>query len=210
MQVIVMGFLLLVIIDLAMYLAGKVKTTGNPNESLIVLFVDLVLLVLAFPILKIWLNFMKGDSGEMDIKFTLSKLRGYCCLSDVVVGNNGNIDSVLIGPTGIWTVEVKNLKEKVIIHDRYLDKDINQAIAEKISLQNYLLQNGIKVPVTPVLVFANKRTRLNFGMRPVNGVYVIGKGWLVELVTKHSTGYFPPQLCDQIIKILKPKTSIIN
>jgi hypothetical protein len=206
----VLYFFLLLIILLVMCLIGGIKIKENPNFGLLILFSDLVLLVVALPIIKKLVNFMKGDSGEMDIKYILEKFRGYYCLSDLVIENSGNIDSVVIGPTGIWTIEVKNLTERVIIHDKYLDEQINQAIAEKISLQNFLLQKGIDKPVTPVLVFANKRSRLNFGMVPQRGVYVIGRSWLEKLLKEHSTGYFPPELCDQIVKILKPKTSIVN
>jgi hypothetical protein len=206
----ILYFFLLLIIVFVMNLITKLNNSGIPNTSLIVLFLDLILIILALPVIKKMVNFMRGDSGEMDIKFILEKWLGYYCLSDVVIENNGNIDSVVIGPTGVWTIEVKNLTEKVIIHDKYLDKDINQAIAEKISLQNFLLQNGIDKPVTAVLVFANKRSRLNFGMVPQRGVYVIGRSWLEKLLKEHSTGYFPPELCDKIVKILKPKTSIIN
>jgi hypothetical protein len=203
-------FFLLLVIVFILYLIGKLNNSRIPNASLIVLFSDIILIILALPVIKKLLNFMRGDSGEMDIKFILEKFRGYYCLSDLVIENNGNIDSVVIGPTGIWTIEVKNLTEKVVIHDKYLDEQINQALAEKLSLQNFLLQNGIDKPVTPVLVFANKRSRLNFGMVPQRGVYIIGRPWLGKLLKEHSTGYFPPQLCDQIVQILKPKTSIIN
>ncbi len=190
------------------YSADKVKSS---NINFAFLFAFFVLLVVAYIFLKRLKNFFKGDIGEEEIKFTLDKLQGYSYLSDVMIeGDKGNIDTVLIGPTGIWTIEVKNQTERVIIHDKYLDEATKQAYAEKMSLQNFLLQNGISTFVTPILVYANKRTRSDIGMRPINGVYVIGRTWLEKLIAQHQTGYLSPEQCLKIKQLLRPKSSIIN
>jgi len=213
MEIILGSFFLLMFIGFTFYLIGKALPSlkGNPTGTFLIFIAEFVLIGIGLLAFKFSMRFIKGDNGEMDIKFILDKLPGFYYLSDIMLGENkGNIDLVVIGQTGIWTIEVKNQSEKVIIHDKYLDKEINQALAEKNSLQNFLSQNRIFFLVTPVLVFANKKTRLNFGMRPVRDVYVIGKKWLEKLLTKPSTDYLSPEQCQQINELLKPYSSKIN
>lgn len=214
---IVGSFVLLMLICLSFFLIGKALPylQGNSYASAIIVAFEIVLVALGLMVLKMYLNFIKGDMGESDINYILDKLeienKECSHLHDVMIGENkGNIDYVVIGKTGIWTIEVKNQTERVIIHDKYLDKDINQALAEKYSLQTLLLQLGYDIPVTPVLVFANPKTRINFGMVPINKTYVIGKKWLSELITRHSIGYLSPDQCLQIKERLKPYASKIN
>lgn len=207
-------FILLILISFILYVTTKIKVGPDINLQLIISAVSIILILLALYFMKMYLRFIRGDVGESDVSYILDKLeiedRNYHHLSDFMLGaNKGNIDSIVVGPTGIWSIEVKNQSEKVVIHDKYLDKQLNQTYAEKMELQNFLANLGINIPVTPVLVFANKRTRMNFGMRPINGVYVIGKKWLPELLTKHSTGYLSPEQCLRIEEQLKQYTSRI-
>lgn len=209
--IISLSFLLLLFIDYVFFLLSKANIKGGLSVSLLILVIDLVLIGLAILVFKQMKHFMQGDMGEISVGNLLYKLKGYHHLEDVVLPEKrGNIDSVVIGPTGIWTVEVKNPTEKVVILDKFLVRDINQAFAEANGLQNLLSQQGISLPVMPVLVFANKGLRIHFGMRPVNGAYVIGKKWLEELLTKHSNGYLSPEQCLQIKETLKPFTSKFN
>jgi hypothetical protein len=164
---------------------------SNNTSIILFSFLLLILIAVAFVIFKILNRFIQGDLGEQSIKRILEKLpQNYYCLSDFVKEEKGNIDHIVVGESGIWTIEVKNKSGGAIIHDKYLDKDLRQAFAEAKELESILVQLGYAIPVTPVLVFANKKTRLNFGMRPINGVYVIGKSWLEELLTKHSGGHY--------------------
>lgn len=212
LEIILGSFLLLMFIGFTFFLIGKVLPSlkGNSTGTFLIIIAEIVLFGIGLVVFKLCMRFIKGDDGEMDIKFILDKLQGYYYLSDVMIGEKGNIDVVVIGQTGIWTIEVKNLSKKVINHDNYLDKEINQALAEKNSLQNFLMQNGISIPVTPVLVFTNKETKIHFGMVKQNGVYVIGKKWLEELLTKHSSGYLNAEECLVIKEKLKVYASRIN
>lgn len=216
-QMILGSLLLLILIGFAFYLIGLVYPSikGNSLISLLIVLVELGLVGIGILVFKMYLNFIKGDMGESDVNYILDKLeienKEYSHLHDVMIRENkGNIDSVVIGPTGVWSIEVKNQTERVIIHDKYLDKDINQAYAESKELEKFLSAKGFNSPVTPVLVFANKRTRMNFGMRPINGVYVIGKKWLPELLIKHSNGYLSPEQCLQIKGFFNPYASKIS
>jgi hypothetical protein len=213
LQIILLGFALLISIVLVLSLI-QTAFAYMKNELFafyISFFIFVIFIFLFYYFSKIILKFIGGDVGEMDVSDVLYKLpKNYCHLSDVVIGNKGNIDLVVIGPTGIWTIEVKNQIEKVIINDKYLKPHLEQAYAEKMCLQSYLKQIGLNCPVTPILVYANKRTRMNFGMRPLDGVYVIRKDWLVELITKHSSSYLSTEQCSQLKEQLKKLTPIIS
>lgn len=66
----------------------------------------------------------------------------------------------------------------------------------------------IKVEVTPVLVFANKFIKLRFCLRPVNGVYVIGTSWLLNLIQERQITLTPEQ-CIKVKDEIKKYISII-
>jgi hypothetical protein len=207
------GFLFLFSITYTLYVIQRILpyVEGDFNLSILIITVGLALFLMGLAGFKIIMRFIKGDVGEMVIENILAKFpNDYLYLRDLVIEKKGNIDSVVIGPTGVWTIEVKNQSEKVIIHDKYLNKDLAQSYAEKMVVQKVLDQNGMPTAVTPVLVLANPKTKLNFGMVPQKGVYVIGTKWLEELLTKHSKGYLSPEHCQQIKQILTPFTSKIN
>jgi hypothetical protein len=175
------------------------------SGTLLIFVVDLVLIGFAFFVFKLLKNFIKGDMGEESIKYILDKLQGYYYLSDVIIGEKrGNIDTVVVGPTGVWAIEVKNYRKKEIKLDKYLLKDIEQTKRESKPLQEML-----DIPITPVLVFANK-AKIHFGMVPQYGVYVIGKPWLEELITKTPKVSLSPDQCFEIKEKLKPYTSKLN
>jgi hypothetical protein len=181
-------------------------TFGNYTVGAALFIADLILLAFANYALKKLDNFTTGDIGEREIKRVLDQLpNGYFYLSDFMNGRKTNIDSVVIGPTGVWSIEVKNYKKKEIKLDKYLLEDIEQTKLEAKPLQDLLT-----IPVTSVLVFANPKTKIHFGMVPQYGVYVIGKSWLMELITKTSKTVLNPQQCLQIKEQLKNYTSIVN
>lgn len=203
-QIIIFSFFLLLLIDIFLILIG---INNIKNSNIFLAIADVVLLIVAYPVLKIFARFTKGEDGELDVRNVLEKLPGgYFYLQDIMFPNSKiNIDFAVIGQTGIWAIEVKNYKKKQIVLDYSLKKNIRQAKMEAESLQRFL-----NLPVNPILVFTNKKTKINFGMRPINGVYVIGKSWLEELLTKHQKGYLSPEKCQQIKEELKKYTSRIN
>jgi len=207
------SFILLLLISLSLFGISRIvkDLTSNLTYLIIVVIVELILIAIAIKVFKMFRNFIKGDEGEMSVRKVLWKLKDFNILTDIILPDKeGNIDLIAIGPTGIWTIEVKNPSEKVIIHDKYLDKNIDQALAEKISLENFLSSLNINNKVTPTLIFASEKARLNFGMVPINGVYVIGIKWLEELLSRHSTGYLNPEKCKLITDTLEPYSSRLN
>lgn len=205
--IISLSFLLLIFIDITLFLSSRAfsYTKSNLSGTLLIFVVDLVLIGFAIIVFKMLKNFIKGDVGEESIKYILDKLQGYYYLSDVMIGEKrGNIDIVVIGQTGVWAIEVKNYRKKEIKLDNYLLRDIEQTKREIKPLQEML-----NIPVTPVLVFVQK-AKIHFGKVPLYGVYVIGKPWLEELITKTPKVFLSPDQCFEIKEKLKLYTSRVN
>lgn len=100
-----------------------------------------------------------------------------------------NIDLVVVGPTGIFTIEVKSHKGKVIHENGKISvngftsgKDfLKQAKSESKSLHEFLKKNGFGIWVKPILVFSGKAT-MHFGLNPVDGVFVVQKDFLLKVI----------------------------
>jgi hypothetical protein len=121
-----------------------------------------------------WFAFKKarrlklGRDGERAVGQFLERFRedGFQIYHDVLIGD-ANIDHVLIGPKGVYTVETKTLSkpergravirasaDAVTANDRSLDRNpIIQAKAQANWLKNYFAEAGFKIEVQPVVVF---------------------------------------------------------
>jgi hypothetical protein len=111
----------------------------------------------------------QGRDGERIVGQFLEELReqGYRVIHDIP-GEKFNIDHVLIGPHGVYTVETKTIRkpargeakinfdgEQVLIGRFKPDRDpIVQARAEAMWLKNFFLEStGKKITVQPIVVF---------------------------------------------------------
>lgn len=139
-------------------------------------------------------KFMRGFNGEVDIKVILSRLPSeYHRFYDLNLVNRGNIDAVVVGPSGIWTIEVKSHKGKITFENDHLlikghqpEKDfLKQTYAESMALKDLLIGKlGYDIKVNPVLAFSSNKAYLKFGLHPQKGVYVIGGRWLTRLLNE--------------------------
>ncbi len=214
-------FILLIIIDafffyLALSGTAKIWFQFLPFPTFLLYGALLIFVILTFREIK---AFTKGAEGEQKVFRILKQLpAGYITLSDFSNGKKGNIDLVVVGPTGVWTIEVKNywggeirqINGVLCRNGIPFKKDfLKQAYAESKSLQDFLRQSfEVIMPVTPVLVFANNYTKLRFGMHPVNGVYIIGTSWLLKLIQERQV-ILAPEQCLKIRDEIKKYTSII-
>jgi hypothetical protein len=105
---------------------------------------------------------VRGAEGEELVGAELNKLDDrFHAIHDVVLGR-GNIDHVVIGPAGIFTIETKSHWGKVafrggqlLLNGRPSEKNVlGQSYAEANALQEHLRTiTGKDFPVTPLLVF---------------------------------------------------------
>lgn len=198
-------FIFLILVDVLVILLGILLFNLDNQYVLLKIVVFLILGALAYCTFKNSQSFIKGMEGENDVYKILKQLpQEYKVLHDFVDGKRGNIDYVVVGPTGIWTIEVKNYKEQNV-DNQYLAQYLAQAYAEAKTLSDLLL-----LPVNSILVFTNPNTIIHFGLNKQKGVYVIGKKWLLDLIQNEKYGLpMSPGQCDRAYREIKKYTSQI-
>ena len=170
-----------------------------PNKTLGLLITSIFILAIAIPAYKFYKedditseNYYRGRKGESIILEELKKLpdefRVFC---DIKIVPLYNIDFLVAGPTGLFTVEVKShsgvigyANEKITINGSVpKEKDfLKQAKAEAKSISEYLEKEiGADHWVSPVLAFSNLGAKMHFGLNPVGGVFVVQKGFLLKV-----------------------------
>jgi hypothetical protein len=94
-------------------------------------------------------RWLQGAEGERAVAAVLAQLEndGWRPLHDISLGR-GNIDHVLVGPGGIFTIETKSNRGRISI-DRIDPKMLKQAYAQK-----KLLERITGLEVQPLLVFS--------------------------------------------------------
>ena len=155
-------------------------------------------------------KFRSGIIGEKLIGDELKKLdANYTVFQDLhVPGKKENIDFVVVGPTGIFAIEVKNHHGKVgfngdelTLNDKSLEKDfLRQTMREATSLHDYLVSSGVSNAfVTPIIVFSHRFAVVRFGIQPIKNVRVIQYRWLLKMITSEPRSY-PDQRVIDVIK----------
>lgn len=98
---------------------------------------------------------IKGERGELEIGKVLQQLPPhFITVPNVLIQRGGNIDFVVIGPTGVFVIEAKTTRMERIT---YPDKQyINQVIREATELFNMIQSTlGVNQWVNALLVYAN-------------------------------------------------------
>ena len=158
---------------------------------------------------KRYIKFNQGKKGEGSVCYELHKLSDdYLVFQDINLAGHGNIDFVVVGPSGIFTVEVKSHKGVIGFNGTELTKNghtfkernfLDQAMAETLSVNSFL-KNQIRVDffVEPVIVFSSFLARLKFSFNKQKNVYVINKRILIKLILSQ-----PKLLSTEQINIVK-------
>lgn len=157
--------------------------------------------------------YRQGGKGEGSIYYELLKLPdSYFVFQDIKLPEReDNIDFVVVGQAGIFTVEVKSHEgmigfngEELLRNGKIIiEKDfIKQTMGEALSLQAYLKQNiGKDFFVNPVLVFSRADVRFRFKL--VKNIYIIGKAYLNKLILTEKRAV----LSEEDVLILKNELS---
>jgi hypothetical protein len=139
------------------------------------------------------IKYLAGLRGESVIYFELKKLpKEYSVFQDVKIYKRCNIDFVVLGPTGIFAIEVKSHSGKIDFNGRdflingtvFKEKNIlNQAYAEASKVKEIIrdVEN-----VYPVLAFSHYNAIVSFGFKPQNNVYVINKKYLNNFIKQQA------------------------
>jgi hypothetical protein len=136
------------------------------------------------------LNYTDGQSGEKEILTELLKLpENYSVFCDLKFKNkNYNIDFLVVGPTGLFVIEVKshrgNFSQKYISQ-----KFINQTLKNTLAIHKYIGNlNNQEIFINAVLVFSNSEAHVPT-FRTDNYVTVVHKEGLVKyIITRNKIG----------------------
>jgi hypothetical protein len=138
-------------------------------------------------------NFSSGHIGEKDVEIELKSLgENFICINTGLDTDRGNIDKIVLGPTGVWTLEVKSHKGYFTFNGDVLLRNnlqktnfLSQAYAEAKTLEDLIRSKlNIEIKVHPVVIFSNKFAKVRLGQKLYKGVYVIRKEWLNKLITE--------------------------
>lgn len=181
---------IVVIINVIAYRMRFATFQGKLGLTLLVIGLSYVFLE-ALRRFKKWGN---GDIGEADVRRVLNTLpNDFKVVPDVNLGHE-NIDFLVVGPTGVWIVEVKGHErpnvgfngKELTNYGKPFEKDfLSQVWRQVYKLQSIFQEQ--KLPVKyfePVIVFAGPYSKIRFGYRKPRGIRVIGLSWLHDLITK--------------------------
>lgn len=159
---------------------------------------------------------LQGLEGENDIKDEFPKFPpSYTFVRNIETENQGNFDYVILGPTGIWMVEVKSHKgyitfngDTLLRHGQPFEKDFLKQTYRESKVLEQMIQEQLhmSIPVQPVLVFSSPKAHMKLGQGTYKGVYVIQRSWLMSLITKGNGKYLTIKTMKKITEFIRPFT----
>lgn len=109
-------------------------------------------------------------------------------------GRTDDIDFIVVGPTGVFVVEVKSHGGKIEFNGdqltkdgEYLEKDcLRQVEIQYQGLHDYLLQETSEdIFVHPILVFSNHWANVRFGIKKIRFIHIVKKKWLLKTIGQY-------------------------
>jgi hypothetical protein len=207
---------------LIIFILFSIIYSHNYGLVLIMCGLFLIFMIILDPLEEgLYLNAVKyhqGLKGEGAIFYELHSLHdSYAVFQNVYLPDRKwNIDFVVIGPTGIFTIEVKSEKGKVdfvgnnvTINGNPQISFIHEVSREFGDLHYYLKdQFNADIFINPLLVFSDKKVEVRLGIKPVIGnIRVIGKSWLTKAITEPPPYSYPipkEQIEEKLLFLTKP------
>ena len=153
--------------------AGLLVPFSGSVAGLLLVASGLVLVLIGFSFWMGTSSTRKGWEGERRVASELSYLSDeFLLLNDVMLpGGRGNIDHILVGPTGVFVFETKNYSGKYVCYgDRWFFQGVRQKYdVSSVSVQaknnantlaGLLHTSGFTVDVNPVIVFTHPSVQL--------------------------------------------------
>ena len=152
---------------------GLLDSFAGSIAGLLLGATGLVLVLIGFSFWMGTSSTRKGWEGERRVASELSYLSDeFLLLNDVMLpGGRGNIDHILVGPTGVFVFETKNYSGKYVCYgDRWFFQGVRQKYdVSSVSVQaknnantvaTMLHTSGFTVDVLPVIVFTHPSVQL--------------------------------------------------
>ncbi len=167
------------------------------------------------PISREWGKWVRGDEAEQEVEDVSYELpESFKILRKLIPGKIGDVDEIIVGPTGIWAIEVKgHAAGKITFDERELrrdgklfEKDFLEQARNEMNAVRDILKRELKKEffVQPVICFSDVDMELHFGHNLIRGVYVIGLDWLNKLILKNPAPRKLDDLTiDEIEKVLE-------
>jgi len=119
----------------------------------------------------------QGAVGEWEVKELLLSLPDtFSIFQNVPVRKNLDIDFIVLGPTGLFAIEVKSHRR---LNAWQWSKFVNQTISETISLKKLLKKSNFTLYIHPILVFTRVPLKHPYTSKSVQ---VINKSSLVDTI----------------------------
>lgn len=156
---------------------------------------------------------VQGAGGELGVKMVLRGLDDrFRVLGSVVIGNKGDMDFVVVGPTGVWVIEVKSHKGRIRIENSRLLRDnrpfekdfIRQAWGATYALKDALKKRIAKpLHIQPVVVFSSPQAKLGVDWNKADNAYVIGLDQLIPLIERQEVQYLSADEVEHITDCIR-------
>ncbi len=121
-----------------------------------------------------FIKYRKGIRGEIEVEKALKALNdSYVLINDVRIPNaNGNIDHVVVGPTGVFAIETKNIRGNFVCEGdewfkvkngkvRKIRSISRQAKKNALALRKFLRKHGCDQFVHSIVVLTNRNCRVD-------------------------------------------------
>jgi hypothetical protein len=186
----------------------RINSFGNSSSLIFILFVSIIYILGISYVYKKGdqyisraLSFKRGRYAEYDVCNYLENVlpENFFILRNLKLQKfQGDIDLLIIGPTGIFLLEVKSHSGKIDFDGIELTRNgtnfkeknfLSQILKQVYNLRDYLKEKtGKEYFITPVIVFSNKYASMHFGLKPVyKNVCVVQKRFLKDLILKNNS-----------------------
>ena len=155
-----------------------------------------------------------GADGEQDVGLVLSRLPQEFHVFNGLGFDGGDVDHVIVGPTGVFVVETKNHGGTISQRDDRLCRNgiplsrdfIRQAIREAMYVKRRLSPPGLS-HVQPVVVFARAKVRVR---ARIDGVRIIPLTSLADAVTQRATCLSPGEVQRYVQRLEAARVSAVH
>lgn len=169
--------IILILVALAAAAAYMVSDNNSIFAGLFGVFLVGIIIILAKSFFQSIDRNEQGRDGESEIKKILIALpESYAVFHNIPLPQNGDADLVVVGPTGIFALEVKSHRFVNLFQSI---KFTRQAKREAMALKNFLTNNGFHIYVDAVLVLSRAFMKYKPQKR---GIYVINKESLLAYI----------------------------
>jgi len=139
-----------------------------------------------------------GAGGEYDVGVVLSRLPQEFHLFNGVGFYAGDVDHIVVGPTGVFVVETKNHSGTISLKDgclcrngELLDRDfVHQATAEAMYVKGRL-NPQVQCHVRPLVVFTRAKVRVQTA---VGGVRIVALSSLIDTIIDRELSLSPEEI----------------